>query len=186
MVLYFKVLENLFPSIWDTLYVTVGHVISCQHLLKQYPLLFWRHQTISTFETLLFVSRQQDGHISILKNPKRCDLKEVDSFFIFIRRDVTFNYFRKISFLLHHFSRFQSSLFLSFYTSCGFFVTFRFEILRILFMLLVFWCLFEQQQKQEAIRRCRFRNRFHSSITLELKCESFFFWFAAFSFNRNF
>ena len=42
-------------------------------------------------------------------------------------------------------------------------------------MLLVFWCLFEQQQKQEAIRRCRFRNRFHSSITLELKCESFFF-----------
>ena len=80
MVLYFKVLENLFPSIWDTLYVTVGHVISCQHLLKQYPLLFWRHQTISTFETLLFVSRQQDGHISILKNPKKCNLREVDSF----------------------------------------------------------------------------------------------------------
>ena len=70
MVLYCKVLENLFPSIWDTLYVTVGHVISCQHLLKQYPLLFWRHQTISTFETLLFVSRQQDGHISIVKIQK--------------------------------------------------------------------------------------------------------------------
>ena len=95
--------------------------------------------------------------------------------FIFFRRDVTFNYFRKISFLLHYFFTFFRSLFLSFYTSCGFFVTFRFEILRILFMLLVFWRLFEQQQKQEAIRRCRFRNRFHSSITLELKCESFFF-----------
>ena len=110
------------------------------------------------------------------KKSKKVQFKRSRLFFIFIffRRDVTFNYFRKISFLLYYIFRFFSFAVFEFLHFVWFFVTFRFEILRILFMLLVFWRLFEQQQKQEAIRRCRFRNRFHSSITLELKCESFF------------